>query len=118
MLQLPPGTTTELIHDCITVSQELNVEVDVLDRLARDKDVWDVFGQVIGHLRHWYHLQRCADDNAEVDRLTILFREPIKEIIRELFAEERDVWLHNAGLLDTVGALVVAAVFEIISTRL
>lgn len=63
MLEVPAGTLAQFLHDQITIAQQVDVEIDMADRIARDVDLRDVFGQEAWDLRDWCNFHACSDDD-------------------------------------------------------
>ena len=120
MLQIPTGATTQLGHNHIAVPQHVHIELDVRDGSTRDIYLGDVRWEVGNDFRDGRDFQGGADDDDEVHLVPIVIGETLGELIGEGFAEEGDVWLHDARLGDIVIFLfrAVGAAFELALTFL
>lgn len=102
VLELPSRSSTEFEDHVVAVPKQLDVELDVFDRFAGDVDVRDRMWEVIRHLADRRDLERCADDDDEIRFLSVLRGEAVEEGVRQLLAEEGDVWLHHTWLRNVV----------------
>lgn len=112
MLKGPGEAATQLGNDDVAVAEEVDIEVDVGDGLARDVDLGDVRGEPADNLGDGGHLEGGADDDDEVDLVAVVLRQALGEGIGQSLAEEGDVGLHDASggdvVLGLVGALLCA----------
>lgn len=116
VLQRPASAPTELKNNVVTIPQQLDVKVDMLDRFAGDIDEGYLGGEDIRDIGDRSDLQRGADDDHKVDNLRILFLQTIEEVIRQSLAEESDIRLHDAR--GKVVVLIVVRIGEIVPVAL
>ena len=107
MAQIPPRSPTKLRHNNIARTQQVNIEINMRDFLLADIDLRDVSREIRHHLTYRRDLQTRADDDDQVDFVLIVVRQALGELVWERFAEECDVWFHDACFGDVVGAVGV-----------
>jgi len=105
VFQRPPRPSRQLRNHDVAVAEEVDVEIDVVDRIARDVDLRYVAGEKVWDFGYGGDFHGRAHDDDEVDFVFIHVLEAVEEIVGQGFAEEGDVRFHDAGLGDVEGAV-------------
>jgi hypothetical protein len=121
MLEVPAGAAGEFSYDYVAVAEEVDVKVDMVDWLVhvslrssnvhhnthipRDEDLGYIARQEVWDLRDGSNFHACAHDDDQIYLVLVNLLQAVEEVIRKCFAEEGDVWLHDAWLWYVVRAV-------------